>query len=311
MLWLDLTRKCQLSCAHCYNRSGPDGGHGSMEREDWLRVISEAAELGVSDVQLIGGEPTMHPHGIEIFDFALSKGLKAEDYSNLVHVSEDWWEQLRREGASLATSYYSDQAAEHDAITGRRSHARTRQNIIKALAQGTPLPVGIVATDSTQGTKAARRDLESLGVSDIGVDHVRPFGRGASSAQAHDAAELCGHCGDGVASVGPGGAVSPCVFSTWLATGNVRAGSMASILNGPEMREATSHIQAARGNEAKACRPNCVPNNPCDPRCGPNESCRPGTPPSDCRPRNQSDEEKWHGCFAGRPFPGAHLPVHR
>ncbi|MFD9865261.1 radical SAM/SPASM domain-containing protein [Streptomyces alboflavus] len=311
MLWLDLTRKCQLSCAHCYNRSGPDGDHGSMEREDWLRVISEAAELGVSDVQLIGGEPTMHPHGIEIFDFALSKGLKAEDYSNLVHVSEDWWEQLRREGASLATSYYSDQAAEHDAITGRRSHARTRQNIIKTLAQGTPLRVGIVATDSTQGTKAARRDLESLGVSDIGVDHIRPFGRGASSAQAPDAAELCGHCGDGVASVGPGGAVSPCVFSTWLATGNVRAGSMASILNGPEMREATSHIQAARGNEAKACRPNCVPNNPCDPRCGPNESCRPGTPPSDCRPRNQSDEEKRHGCFAGRPFPGTHLPVHR
>ncbi|MFH8988848.1 radical SAM/SPASM domain-containing protein [Streptomyces sp. NPDC017940] len=286
MLWLDLTRTCQLACVHCYNESGPGGDHGSMERDDWFRLIGEAAEMGVPHVQLIGGEPMMHPNGIAIADFALSKGMGVEVYSNLVHVSEPWWEQLRHARMSLATSYYSDQATEHDAVTGRRSHARTRQNIIKALAQGTPLRVGIVAMDDVKDTEATRKDLETLGVTNIGVDHVRLFGRGASSSQAPDPAGLCGRCGSGVASVGPNGEVSPCVFSTWLPTGNVRAGSLSSILGGPAMEQATARIRKARGDEVSACRPDCVPNNPCDPRCEPNAACKPGSPGTGCPPRN-------------------------
>lgn len=41
LLWLDLTRRCQLECGHCYNDSGPKGTHGSMEREDWLGVLAD------------------------------------------------------------------------------------------------------------------------------------------------------------------------------------------------------------------------------------------------------------------------------
>lgn len=43
LVWLDLTRKCQLSCGHCHNESGPDGTHGSMTTEDWTRVCSSPA----------------------------------------------------------------------------------------------------------------------------------------------------------------------------------------------------------------------------------------------------------------------------
>ena len=61
-LWLDLTRKCQLSCTPCFNASGPDGTHGTMTREDWLRrVLDQAAECGVRRVQLIGRSSPQHP----------------------------------------------------------------------------------------------------------------------------------------------------------------------------------------------------------------------------------------------------------
>jgi molybdenum cofactor biosynthesis enzyme MoaA len=56
-LWLDISRACNLACSHCYNGSGPDGGHGAMRREDWLNVLDQAAVSGVRMVQLIGGEP--------------------------------------------------------------------------------------------------------------------------------------------------------------------------------------------------------------------------------------------------------------
>ncbi|MFI1257242.1 radical SAM protein [Streptomyces netropsis] len=289
-LWLDLTRQCQLSCAHCYNESGPKGTHGTMTRDDWFKVVDQAAELGVWHATLIGGEPTMHPHAIEIADRALALGIKVEVYSNLVHLSDTWWGLLQREGMSLATSYYSNNASEHNEVTRRPSHAKTRANIVKALELGIPLRAGIVGDDE-QRIEAATADLESLGVSQIGTDHVREFGR-ASSSQEPKAGGLCGGCGDGRASIDPTGAVSPCVFSTWMGVGNVREDSLTSILNGPALLEAVDSLRADWGKKDKdndqnqECRPDCVPKNPCDPRCEPNDACRPGAPRSECRPKN-------------------------
>ncbi|MER0244771.1 radical SAM/SPASM domain-containing protein [Streptomyces sp. HSW2009] len=278
-LWLDLTRRCQLNCAHCYNSSGANGTHGDMTRESWLRVIEQATSLGVRSIQLIGGEPTLHPDALVIADRALTRGLAVEVYSNLVHVSNAWWEQLQRVGASLATSWYSDRADEHQAITGRPSFQRTRANIVKALELGIPLRAGIVATAEGQRVKQAKQELAELGITRVGVDHVRPFGRGAQG-QAPDASELCGQCGNGKAAIDPNGNVSPCVFSAdWMSVGNVRTAGLADILGGPAMANARLNVQ--RTTSGKKCDPDR-----CDPGCEPNEECTPGFPGSSCHPRN-------------------------
>ena len=58
-LWLllELTYRCPLHCAFCYNptdfaRTGPE-----LPTEDWLRVLSEARALGAVQLGLSGGEP--------------------------------------------------------------------------------------------------------------------------------------------------------------------------------------------------------------------------------------------------------------
>jgi MoaA/NifB/PqqE/SkfB family radical SAM enzyme len=40
-VWLEITGKCQLSCEHCYAASGPHGSHGTMDADDWRRVIDQ------------------------------------------------------------------------------------------------------------------------------------------------------------------------------------------------------------------------------------------------------------------------------
>ncbi|WP_341275063.1 radical SAM protein [Streptomyces kasugaensis] len=117
---LEITGACQLQCTQCFAESGPHGTHGAMTADDWRRVISDAASLGVREVQLIGGEPTMHPAWAELVDHALCLGIGVEVYSNLFHIKPGWWSALAREGVKLATSYYSDRAEEHDAITTGR-----------------------------------------------------------------------------------------------------------------------------------------------------------------------------------------------
>ncbi|MFB9800840.1 radical SAM protein [Streptomonospora salina] len=269
-LWLDLTRKCPLECTHCYNDSGPTGSHGTMTRDDWARVIDEAAACNVRRVQFIGGEPTAHPSFRDLASLALGHGLSVEVFSNLVHVTPELWHLFTRPGLSLATSYYSDDAEEHNAVTGRRSHARTRDNIAQALRRGIPLRAGIVATHDNQRVEEARRDLESLGVSRIHVDHIRPFGRGGGDEEP-DASRLCGDCGTGKASVSPTGEVSPCVFSTWMSVGSVHDAALGAIVAGPAMGRANASIRdVAAGSDA----------------CDPDAECSPGGPLSGCNPRN-------------------------
>uniref|UniRef100_UPI003EBD5F62 radical SAM protein n=1 Tax=Nocardiopsis synnemataformans TaxID=61305 RepID=UPI003EBD5F62 len=81
-VWLEITGKCQLECAHCYASSGPDGTHGVMTKQDWRRVIDEVSASGAGMVQFIGGEPTLHPDLEELVTHALTRGLDVEIYTN-------------------------------------------------------------------------------------------------------------------------------------------------------------------------------------------------------------------------------------
>ncbi|GAB3488778.1 radical SAM protein [Nocardiopsis coralliicola] len=287
MLWLDLTRKCQLACTHCYNASGPDGDHGTMTRADWLSVVEQAAAGGVELIQLIGGEPTLHPDALAVADCALGAGMEVEVYSNLVRVPNAWWALLARPGARLATSYYAADPAAHNAMTGRPSHARTRDNIAKAVARGVSLRVGVVVPEGSDATDAVR-DLEALGVERVGVDRVRPFGRGAEQDSEPCVDGLCGHCGQGRAAIGPEGTVTPCIMSSWMATGDAREEPLADILAGPRFAAAAEEIRHAHPRAARGCDPddddNCDPDN--SPGCDPDHWCRPGGPGSGCGPRS-------------------------
>ncbi len=61
----------------------------------------------------------MHPDALSLTEHALDLGLSVEVFTNLVHVSPRWWDLFQRAGVSVATSYYSADPAEHNAVTRR------------------------------------------------------------------------------------------------------------------------------------------------------------------------------------------------
>jgi MoaA/NifB/PqqE/SkfB family radical SAM enzyme len=200
---------------------------------------------------------------------AISSGLAAEVYTNLLHVKDTLWDLFACPGVSLATSYYSDSPQQHDAITLRPgSHAKTRANITEAIRRGIPLRAGIISLDDTQRADQARAELEAIGVRNIGFDHLRQVGRGVRS-QVHALSQLCGNCGRGVAAISPEGDVWPCVFARWMTAGNVRQTPLADILASHAMTDAVALIPPKHSGH------------PAAPPCKPSDDCRPGT---DCRP---------------------------
>lgn len=253
-LELEITGKCQLACSHCYADSGPTGGHGTMTADDWRSVLRQAADLGVPEVQFIGGEPTLHPDFPALLDHALAQDLRVQVFSNLVAVRPALWDRFRCPAVSLATSYYSDTADQHAQVTGRRaSHNRIRDNIRQAVQLGIPLKVGIIDTFDGQRVEQARSELEALGVQRIHIDRQRGVGRAATTAPTVD--ELCGKCGTGRAAIGPHGDVWPCVLSRFLApAGNVRTTLLKTILQGTTMAALVAQVPKHRS--ATGCNPN-------------------------------------------------------
>ncbi|MER5966697.1 radical SAM protein [Streptomyces sp. NPDC002057] len=265
-LSLELTARCQFTCpGQCYAEAGPAQGHGTMTVEDWHRLVDEAVVLGAGTVQLIGGEPTLHPAFTELVEHTLRVGLAVRVHSNLYRVRAEHWRLFEDSRVNVATSYYSDIAAEHDAITGRAgSHTATRAAIVEAACRGVNLRVAIVDHGNGQRAEQARAEMEVLGVTAT-VDRVRAVGR-AAGGLVPSTSSLCGRCAHGKAAVLPDGRVAPCEIGRFLATGNVRQTPLATVLASSEWERARASVPARVS--ADPCAPDCAPSGD---TCGPSK----------------------------------------
>ncbi|MCX4826773.1 radical SAM protein [Streptomyces sp. NBC_01142] len=264
-LELEITRRCQLMCAsHCYAEAGPTQGHGIMTSDDWKRVISEAAALGVKRVQFIGGEATLHPDFAELVEHALAEELGVEVYSNLYRVRLEHWALFTRPGVTLATSYYADTDEGHDQVTGRKgSHAATRANLIEARRRGIHVRVGIVDVLDGQRVDQARAELEALGITDVHTDRVRGVGNAVQGGGLPSTSALCGRCANGIAAILSDGTVTPCVLGRFLPAGQVQGTALERVFASPRWQQVAASIPVSR-------------HDPCGPDCGPNDDSQGG-----------------------------------
>lgn len=70
---ISITNWCDQSCSFCYRSSTVQGEH--MALDDYKNVINQAADMGVFQVALGGGNPNQHPDFIEILEYTAFKGI--------------------------------------------------------------------------------------------------------------------------------------------------------------------------------------------------------------------------------------------
>lgn len=78
-LLAELTYRCPLQCPYCSNPLEMERGN-ELSAEEWCQVFRQAAELGVLQLHLSGGEPTLRLDLEEILEGAVAAGL----YTNLI-----------------------------------------------------------------------------------------------------------------------------------------------------------------------------------------------------------------------------------
>ncbi len=178
-LLLELTHRCPLHCPYCSNPLELDRRSAEMDTATVLRVLGEAAALGILHVHLSGGEPTARRDILEITAACAKAGL----YSNLI--TSGIGAALRHLPALAAAgldhvqlSLQGAAAAQADKVSGLAGSHEAKMLFAAEVARlGLPLTVNAVIHRGNIGEVAAFIDLAvELGARRLEIAHTQYYG---------------------------------------------------------------------------------------------------------------------------------------
>ena len=137
------SRRCNLSCRHCYSLSGPS------ERDrlgvPLLRqVIADAAALGYNIASFSGGEPTIYPYLADLLDAAHHAGMTTAAVSNGMTLTDSRLGALRGRLDLLAISLDGTPES-HNRMRGSPRAFESMAARLPAL-RATGIPFGFIFT---------------------------------------------------------------------------------------------------------------------------------------------------------------------
>ena len=166
-LWLYTNFDCNLCCDYCCVRSSPKAPRRALGIERVRRIAREAAELGVSEIFVTGGEPFMLPEIGEILTVCAAAAPTTVLTNGMLFAGRrlEMLRSLPRERVKLQISLDSPTPERHDSHRGKGTWARTREGIERARAEG--FRVRLAATVSTDAeAEEFRRFLDAHHVSE-------------------------------------------------------------------------------------------------------------------------------------------------
>ncbi len=93
VIW-EITRRCNLRCAHCLNSSGIPKAN-EMSYDQLNEIADQFAEEKIFTVSLSGGEPFTYPHIVDLLYVLAQKNMRVDIASNGFFISEKVFVALR------------------------------------------------------------------------------------------------------------------------------------------------------------------------------------------------------------------------
>src|SRR5947208_695199 len=181
-LWLlaELTYKCPLQCPYCSNPLDFAGPRFKRElsTEEWCRVFREAKALGVLQLGLSGGEPTLRADLEELVRHAHGLGLYTSLITSAYRLTKERLVALKAAGLEhVQISIQGADAELSDAVAGTASYKDKIAAYHYTRELGFPLTVNVVLhRRNLHQVEALIRLAESLGAERIELANTQFYG---------------------------------------------------------------------------------------------------------------------------------------
>jgi PqqA peptide cyclase len=186
-LLAELTHRCPLQCPYCSNPLALERVANELPTDVWLDVLAQAADLGVLQLHLSGGEPTVRRDLEEIVAQAAKVGLYSNLITSAVTLTQERLEALAAHGLDhVQISIQDTDAANADRIAHYKDgHARKLQVAGWVRTIGLPLTINAPIHRQNIASLPAFIELaESLGAQRLEVAHVQYYGWALKNRQA-------------------------------------------------------------------------------------------------------------------------------
>ncbi len=180
-LLAELTHRCPLQCPYCSNPVQLERASNELDTTTWLRVIREAAAMGVLQIHFSGGEPTVRRDLEALVTVAAETGLYCNLITAGVLLDPARLEALAAAGLNhVQLSFQDSEPASADRIGGfAGGHAK--KLAVAAMIREVGLPLTINAVMHRQNLHHLEQMIElaqTLDADRLEVAHVQYYGWG-------------------------------------------------------------------------------------------------------------------------------------
>lgn len=185
VVFWNLTDRCNLSCTHCYSKSGPGRtNEGELSTAEALKVIDDLADMGVPLILFTGGEPLIREDIWELARHAHNRGLKMALSTNGTLITTGIARRIKESGIEYAgISLDGAKAETHDRFRNSPgAFEQTKKAFAACNEAGLRCGVRVTLTKVNCSELDALVDLSiSLGASRFCLYWLVPTGRGSDS----------------------------------------------------------------------------------------------------------------------------------
>ena len=176
---LELTHRCPLQCGYCSNPLEMERASNELTTDEWKKVLTELAEIGVLQVHFSGGEPSVRKDLVELIRFADQLGLYTNLITSAVLITRERLVEIADAGlAHIQISFQAKDADLANRIGGiKNGHAKKLE--VAKWARELDLPLTINAVMHRQNLSQLREMIGlavALDADRIEVANVQYYG---------------------------------------------------------------------------------------------------------------------------------------
>jgi radical SAM protein with 4Fe4S-binding SPASM domain len=129
---IEFSLRCNLRCQYCYV---PEKEHleNELSREEICDIILQAKGLGAKKIIVLGGEPMLYPHIMEMLRFIRKEGLAVTMFTNGFGITSNRARQLFDLGIFVVLKMNSRIENIQDALSGKKGAYKNIQDAFKNL----------------------------------------------------------------------------------------------------------------------------------------------------------------------------------
>ncbi|MEH2296949.1 nif11-class peptide radical SAM maturase 3 [Nostoc sp.] len=115
----EITLKCNLACQHCGSRAGHTRAN-ELSTAEALDLVRQMAEVGITEVTIIGGEAFLRPDWLEIAQAITSSGMLCGMTTGGYGITLETAHRMKEAGISVVSVSVDGLEATHDRLRGRQ-----------------------------------------------------------------------------------------------------------------------------------------------------------------------------------------------